>query len=71
MMKYDLDKKPTRGAQRTLLAFSQTMFQLLAQKPFEKKSTLMRSASYVIFPERLFIITLTINTTSSITAGTC
>jgi len=36
MMKYDLDKKPTRGAQRTLLAFSQTMFQLLAQKPFEK-----------------------------------
>ena len=30
-MKYDLTKKPTRGAQRTLHAFSQTMFQLLAK----------------------------------------
>lgn len=34
-MKYDLTKKPTRGAQRTLRAFSQTMFRLLAKKPFE------------------------------------
>lgn len=34
-MKYDLSKKPTRGAQRTLEAFSKTMFSLLAKKPFE------------------------------------
>lgn len=34
-MKYDLSKKPTRGAQRTLEAFSGTMFALLAEKPFE------------------------------------
>ncbi|WP_065101510.1 TetR/AcrR family transcriptional regulator [Secundilactobacillus collinoides] len=34
-MKYDLSKKPTRGAQRTLYAFSHTAMALLAQKPFE------------------------------------
>lgn len=34
-MKYDLSKKPTRGAQRTLEAFSKTMFALLAKKSFE------------------------------------
>lgn len=34
-MKYDLSKKPTRGAQRTLEAFSKTMFNLLAKKSFE------------------------------------
>lgn len=38
MMKYDLSKKPTRGAQRTLAAFSKTMFALLAKKPFESIS---------------------------------
>ena len=37
-MKYDLSKKPTRGAQRTLEAFSKTMFSLLAKKPFENIS---------------------------------
>ncbi|MFL2101269.1 TetR/AcrR family transcriptional regulator [Desemzia sp. FAM 23991] len=37
-MKYDLSKKPTRGAQRTLEAFSKTMFILLAKKPFENIS---------------------------------
>ncbi|MFD0898106.1 TetR/AcrR family transcriptional regulator [Loigolactobacillus binensis] len=37
-MKYDLTKKPTRGAQRTLAAFSTTMFELLAQKSFEQIS---------------------------------
>ncbi len=34
-MKYDLNKKPTRGAVRTLDAFAQTMFSLLQEKPFE------------------------------------
>lgn len=35
-MKYDISRQPTRGAARTLTAFSQTMFELLAQKPFEE-----------------------------------
>ena len=35
-MKYDLSKKPTRGAQRTLDAFSKTMFQLTSEQPFEE-----------------------------------
>ncbi|KRL63241.1 transcriptional regulator [Lentilactobacillus diolivorans DSM 14421] len=35
IMKYDLSKKPTRGAQRTLEAFSKTMLELLSQKSFE------------------------------------
>ncbi len=34
-MKYDLSKPMTRGASRTLGAFSSTMFGLLAEKPFE------------------------------------
>ncbi len=37
-MKYDLTKKPTRGAQRTLGLFSNTMFELLSEEPFEKIS---------------------------------
>lgn len=37
-MKYDLSKKPTRGAQRTLEAFSNTMFQLVSKHPFEEIS---------------------------------
>ncbi|KRK87153.1 TetR/AcrR family transcriptional regulator [Lentilactobacillus sunkii] len=37
-MKYDLTKKPTRGAQRTLESFSQTMFKLLSEEPFERIS---------------------------------
>lgn len=37
-MKYDLTKKPTRGAQRTLESFSNTMFELLSEEPFEKIS---------------------------------
>ncbi|MCL1632756.1 TetR/AcrR family transcriptional regulator [Sporolactobacillus sp. CPB3-1] len=35
-MKYDLSKKVTRGAQRTLDAFSKTMFSLLSEKSFEE-----------------------------------
>lgn len=35
-MKYDLTKKPTRGAQRTLAAFSSTLFDLIAEKAFEE-----------------------------------
>ncbi|WP_283679529.1 TetR/AcrR family transcriptional regulator [Lentilactobacillus sp. Marseille-Q4993] len=34
-MKYDLSKKPTRGATRTLKAFAETMFVLLTEKAFE------------------------------------
>ena len=34
-MKYDLTKKPSRSTQRTLQAFSTTMFELLAQKNFD------------------------------------
>ncbi|AFR99908.1 TetR/AcrR family transcriptional regulator [Lentilactobacillus buchneri] len=37
-MKYDLTKKPTRGAQRTLESFSTTMIALLSKEPFEKIS---------------------------------
>lgn len=37
-MKYDTSKKPTRGAIRTLAAFSQAMFDLLPQKSFESIS---------------------------------
>lgn len=37
-MKYDPDQKITRGAKRTLLAFSETMLTLLGEKPFEKIS---------------------------------
>lgn len=35
-MKYDLNKKPTRFAQRTLEAFSYGLFDLLAHKPIEE-----------------------------------
>lgn len=35
-MKYDLSRKPTRGAQRTLGAFSNTMFQMVSEQPFKK-----------------------------------
>lgn len=37
-MKYDLSKKMTRGAKRTLESFSKTMFTLLSKKPFENIS---------------------------------
>lgn len=37
-MKYDLSKKPTRGAQRTLDAFFNTMLSLLSQKTFDNIS---------------------------------
>ena len=35
-MKYDVSKKPTRGAQRTLDAFSRSLLALLAEQPFEQ-----------------------------------
>lgn len=37
-MKYDLSKKMTRGAKRTLESFSKTMFTLLSKKSFENIS---------------------------------
>lgn len=37
-MKYNLSKKPTRGAQRSLEAFSGTMFRLISEQPFERIS---------------------------------
>ncbi len=35
-MKYDIRKKSTRGAKRTLDAFSSILFELLSEKPFEE-----------------------------------
>ena len=35
-MKYDITKRATKGAQRTLEAFSGTMFELLSRKSFEE-----------------------------------
>ncbi|WP_101723593.1 TetR/AcrR family transcriptional regulator [Eggerthella timonensis] len=35
-MKYDVTRKPTRGAQRTLDAFSGSLLTLLAEQPFEQ-----------------------------------
>ncbi len=35
-MKYDLSRTPSRGAAHTLETFSDTMFDLLRKKPFEK-----------------------------------
>ena len=35
-MKYDMSKKATKGAERTLDAFSKTMFELLSMKAFEE-----------------------------------
>lgn len=37
-MKYDLSKTPTKGAQRTLKAFSEVMFLLISEKSFEEIS---------------------------------
>ncbi|WP_125766983.1 TetR/AcrR family transcriptional regulator [Lapidilactobacillus wuchangensis] len=37
-MKYDLSKKPTRGAQRTLAAFTKTLFNSIAEKDFAEIS---------------------------------
>lgn len=34
-MKYDLTKKSTKGAQRTLRAFSDAMYKLLAEKSYD------------------------------------
>lgn len=35
-MKYDVTRKPTRGAQRTLDAFSHSLLELLAEQSFER-----------------------------------
>ncbi|MFD1440635.1 MULTISPECIES: TetR/AcrR family transcriptional regulator [Lacticaseibacillus] len=47
-MKYDPSQKLTRGAKRTLYAFSETMFNLLGEKPFDKISVneLCQEADY-------------------------
>lgn len=52
-MKYDLSKKPTRGAQRTLDAFSTTMFHLLAKKSFEEISV-QEICEFSNFPRATF-----------------
>ncbi len=59
-MKYDLTKKATRGAERTLDAFSGTMFELLSTKPFEEitvnelceKSNYPRATFYNYFDDK-------------------
>lgn len=47
-MKYDVTKKPTRGAQRTLDAFSRAWLELVAEQPFERVTVneLCRRAGY-------------------------
>ncbi len=47
-MKYDLSKKPTKGALRTLNSFKITMFTLLSTKSFEEITTseLCETSSY-------------------------
>ncbi|MCI1990866.1 MAG: TetR/AcrR family transcriptional regulator [Oscillospiraceae bacterium] len=59
-MKYDIAKKTTRGAKRTLDAFSGTMFELLSAKPFEgisvnelcEKSNYPRATFYNYFDDK-------------------
>ena len=59
-MKYDITKKATRGAERTLDAFSSTMFELLSTKPFEEitvneicdKSNYPRATFYNYFDDK-------------------
>ncbi|MEA4926099.1 MAG: TetR/AcrR family transcriptional regulator [Syntrophomonadaceae bacterium] len=59
-MKYDLTKKTTRGAERTLDAFSTTMFEQLSTKTFEEitvnelceKSNYPRATFYNYFDDK-------------------
>ncbi len=59
-MKYDLGKKPTKGAQRTLNAFSETMLKLISQKRLEdisvseicEVSTFPRATFYNYFDDK-------------------
>lgn len=59
-MKYDITKKATRGAERTLEAFSGTMFGLLSTKPLEEitvnelceKSNYPRATFYNYFDDK-------------------
>jgi len=52
-MKYDLTKVPTRGAQRTLDAFSCTLFTLLSCKSFEE-ITVNMICDYCNYPRATF-----------------
>ena len=52
-MKYDISRQPTRGAARTLAAFTQTMFGLLAQKPFEEV-TVGELCDLALYPRATF-----------------
>lgn len=52
-MKYDLTKKPTRGAIRTLSSFSSTMLLLLTKKTFEE-ITVNELCSLSNFPRATF-----------------
>ncbi|MCH3963396.1 MAG: TetR/AcrR family transcriptional regulator [Clostridium sp.] len=59
-MKYDITKKSTKGAERTLSAFSDKMFELLTAKPFEEitvnelceKSNYPRATFYNYFDDK-------------------
>ena len=61
-MKYNTNKKMTRGAKRTLNDFMCTMFTMLSEKNFEE-ITVGDYVNMQTILERLFIITLTINLT--------
>ena len=63
-MKYDLSKKPTRGAERTLTAFFETMLSLLSQKSFDnisvneicKVSNFPRATFYNYFDDKYDLV---------------
>lgn len=63
-MKYDITKKATKGAERTLDAFSSTMFELLSTKSFEEitvnelceKSNYPRATFYNYFDDKFDLL---------------
>ena len=63
-MKYDITKKATKGAARTLAAFSSTMFELLSTKSFEEitvneiceKSNYPRATFYNYFDDKFDLL---------------
>ncbi|WP_091015937.1 MULTISPECIES: TetR/AcrR family transcriptional regulator [Paenibacillus] len=63
-MKYDLAKKVTKGAQRTLDAFTSTMLELLTEKPFHEitvnelceRSSYPRATFYNYFDDKFDLL---------------
>lgn len=63
-MKYDLSKKPTKGAQRNLAAFSSTLLELIAEKDFDginvneicERSNYPRATFYNYFDDKFDLL---------------